>query len=341
MSNSKACALTAHDLCEPSDIQDFDGKLWVVDSNNNRILLWDSLNPPSGSDADVVLSQANMGTKSASASSTGLNYPSGLSLQGPKLFVADANNNRILIWNSLPTSNQVPASLAIGQPDRNTGTVNTGGIGAKTLSFPTSVETDGKKLVVADDANHRVLIWNSIPNNDNVPATVVLGQDDFSIGDSGTTATRMRTPYYATINRGRLYVSDYLNHRILVWNSIPHTNSTPTDYVLGQANLTSVLPNRGGRVGPETLNNPGPARVDARGRLFVADQGNNRVLVWNQVPSTSGAPADAVIGQPNLISKGAGVGPSSLNKPWGIRIVEENLWIVDSGNTRIIRVPLP
>ncbi|HAA31322.1 MAG TPA: hypothetical protein DCE56_30950, partial [Cyanobacteria bacterium UBA8553] len=40
-----------------------------------------------------------------------------------------------------------------------------------------------------------------------------------------------------------------------------------------------------------------------QGRLFVADTGNRRVLVWNQLPDSNGQPADLVLGQPDMRSR--------------------------------------
>ena len=40
------------------------------------------------------------------------------------------------------------------------------------------------------------------------------------------------------------------------------------------------------------------------GKLYVADQGSNRILVWKSIPTLSGQPADYAIGQPDLTSGG-------------------------------------
>ena len=36
------------------------------------------------------------------------------------------------------------------------------------------------------------------------------------------------------------------------------------------------------------------------GRLYVADTQNNRVLIYNQIPTANGASADVVLGQPDF-----------------------------------------
>ncbi len=46
--------------------------------------------------------------------------PQGVWIQGSKLFVADTQNNRVLIWNTIPTQNNQPADVVLGQPDFTT-----------------------------------------------------------------------------------------------------------------------------------------------------------------------------------------------------------------------------
>ena len=46
-----------------------------------------------------------------------------------------------------------------------------------------------------------------------------------------------------------------------------------------------------------------PVSVTSDGvRLFVTDLGNNRVLIWNSIPTSNGAAADVEIGQPDMTS---------------------------------------
>ncbi len=81
--------------------------------------------------------------------------------------------------------------------------------------------------------------------------------------------------------------------------------------------------------------------------LYVADTGNNRVLVWKNLNSvTKGDFADLAIGQPDLTTTrigGPGYGtPSGLSQPIGIAVDQNgNLYVVDTGNNRILRYPTP
>ena len=48
-------------------------------------------------------------------------------LDGTKLFIADTRNNRVLIYNSIPTENNASADVVIGQPDMVSNSANQGG----------------------------------------------------------------------------------------------------------------------------------------------------------------------------------------------------------------------
>ena len=80
--------------------------------------------------------------------------------------------------------------------------------------------------------------------------------------------------------------------------------------------------------------------------VYVADTGNNRVLAWKNAASFSnGAMADLVIGQPDRFSTVA-YGPGTtfstgLNAPTGLAARNGDLYVVDSGNNRVLRYPKP
>src|SRR6266700_6534312 len=82
--------------------------------------------------------------------------------------------------------------------------------------------------------------------------------------------------------------------------------------------------------------------------LYVADFGNNRVLAWkNAFGFTKGDKADLAIGQRDLISTAAqGPGANTLSSglfgPTGIAVDKKGaLYVIDTGNNRILRFPAP
>ncbi|MCU0348350.1 MAG: hypothetical protein MUC59_15525, partial [Saprospiraceae bacterium] len=76
---------------------------------------------------------------------------------------------------------------------------------------------------------------------------------------------------------------------------------------------------------------------------IVADAWNHRVLIWHEMPTQHGQPADVVVGQqdfesnlPNVHGIGAAPNERSLNWPYGVFSDGERLWVADTGNRRIL-----
>src|SRR5579885_1020879 len=144
----------------------------------------------SGQAARLVIGQStftsqNSGGTSGSvaASNTAFGAMGGLAFGGNTLFVTDANrigllpiNNRVLMFTNasqalppptaqLENNTRCPAcggqaNVVLGQTDF-TGTAS--GRSQSAMNLPLGVATDGKIVAIADTANNRVLIWNSIP----------------------------------------------------------------------------------------------------------------------------------------------------------------------------------
>jgi len=117
--------------------------------------------------------------------------------------------------------------------------------------------------------------------------------------------------------------------------------------VIGQPSLTASAPNL---VEGKELNSPLGVAVDTSAsppRLYVADTANNRVLGWRDAQGfQNGSKADLVIGQKDFFSttpSGAGTDfVSGLFRPVGIAAdTSGNLFVVDSGNNRVVRYAQP
>lgn len=194
---------------------------------------------------------------------------------------------------------------------------------------------------VADTGHHRVLGWSRIPEDDGAPADIVLGQTDFHTERRLAAAPlTMNMPVgMAALVGGGLAVADSWNHRVLVWRRAP-TTGAPPDLVLGQATLDAGESNRGHDAPrADTLFWPFALLVH-EGRLFVADAGNRRVVVFDTIPDQSGAPADRVLGQATLDERSDnGGGPAdarSLRWPHALAIVGGDLAVADAGNNRVL-----
>lgn len=198
-------------------------------------------------------------------------------------------------------------------------------------------------LFVCDSGHHRLLVWVRTPLADDTPADLVIGQSDFSRegrnakGEVG--AATLNVPTGVSAVDGVLAVADAWNHRVLIWHGYPETSNHPADVVLGQADFSGGLANRGGAAGPDTLNWCYGVAI-FEGRLVVADTGNRRVLVWHGIPRRNGQDADLVLGQQDFITRddNAGEDTSAIGMRWphGVALVNGMILISDAGNNRVM-----
>ena len=137
----------------------------------------------------------------------------------------------------------------------------------------------------------------------------------------------------------RLFVADTGNNRVLVYNVASGTlaSTEPASFVLGQTLLTT---NTSGDTS-STLSSPEQITYDATSsRLFVVDQNNNRVLVFNVAPGTiaNGEPASYVIGQADFTSNSTGTSSTTLNVPYGAvyDAKHQRLLVSDQTNARVL-----
>jgi hypothetical protein len=129
-------------------------------------------------------------------------------------------------------------------------------------------------------------------------AANVLGQSVFDTSDSATTQSGMSNPLglaYDSLNK-KLFVVDSYNNRVLVYNLTSGiTNGMIAANVLGQSafDVSDSATTQNG------LNTPrGLAYDSASKRLFVVDQSNYRVLVYDLTSGiTDGMNAANVLGQ--------------------------------------------
>jgi hypothetical protein len=285
--------------------------------------------------ADLVLGQADFtsGTANRGGSPTAstLAYPFEALRRGTKLLTVDANNHRVLTWDSLPTTDGAAATLVLGQ---SAFTTNGSGAAANQFNSPFGADTDGTRLAVADRDNHRVVIWNTFPTTNGQSANLVVGQTGFGTSGSGTSSTGMAGPQAVAIAGGKLFVADSGNSRVLAWSSFPAANGQAADLILGQPDFTSATANNGG-TRADSLSSPGGIWSDGT-RLFVADTGNNRVLIWSTLPTANRQPADLVLGQADLTTGSPGTSSSTLNVPYGGAIDGTRLLVADQNNHRVL-----
>jgi hypothetical protein len=279
---SNASGTTAQNFKFPGECAVSGGKLFLADNSNNRVLIWNSL-PQGNVPADVVVGQTDFVTGTGNISASKLGNPSCIWTDGQRMVVADGDNNRILIWNTIPSTNGAAADVVVGQPDFVT---STSGLSASKLDIPVSVWSDGHRLVVADEDNSRVLIWNTIPATNGALADVVVGAPDFVTVGGSATATTFSAPSCVVSDGTSLFVADTDNNRVLIFTPFPTTNGAAASRVLGQSDFTHSAYNDDNQDGvadgnPSARGMHWPYDIRFSGhRMLVADSGNHRILVF-------------------------------------------------------------
>ena len=322
--------------------------LYVADTKNDRALEY---NGPFGygqtnnASADLVFEGNNLGQPSGVAVDSNGNF-----------YVSSEPHNQVYEYTqpvALDTAELL--NLVIGPGAQNPN--------AATLQFPMGLAIDAvNNLYVADQANNRVLEFNEGGSPDNAVANGVGGQIDLShnapnyvdaVGENtpgGIAVDALSDPPYR-----HLYVADSTNNRVLGWNDVSsYVSAQPADMALGQPDLFSYKCNNGvaggdvAGLGADSLCGPARMAVDQKGNLYVADSGNNRVLVYNTpFNAASGEPgagdgsADFVYGQDGVFTTRNcnldGASATSLCNPAAVALDGAgNIYIADSGNNRVL-----
>ena len=216
--------------------------------------------------ADILLSGYGFNN---SGGATKLNHPVSVSANAGKLAVTDRFNNRVLIWNSIPSSD-TPPDIVLGQPNFDT---HNSGTGLNNMDFPgqVSITPDGKVLV-ADSDNNRVLVWTSFPTSSGQAANYAIPVTEYvNFGDSW--------PWGVWSDGTKVVVSATVAQAVLFWDTFPGPNTAP-DVVLtsSQVGTPRSIISDGNYVmlGDENGNGPCP--------------GSRTTHIWTSWPTSSRNP---------------------------------------------------
>ena len=366
---------TAISLNVPFGVTGTSAGIVVADSGNNRLMVFPSVEtwPTEGTQlsptATAVIGQtnftsvkANQGQGDSSAGS--FNFPSQAAFSGSELFVADSQNNRVLVFNVSPTGVTNTASRVIGQLDFPYNATNL--IEGKEFQLASNIATTSPlgtaildqsvsppRLWVADSLNNRILGFKDFTRAKNGDkADIVIGQPDFfrSLVNYPTNdatqpnAQGLRFPTGLTVDSaGNLFVADTGNSRILRFPSPFDSGKNAlqsADLVLGQINFTSTVTDPTDRTMSAPISlaltaDAGNAALPAGGFLIATDSVHNRVLFFPK-PFTNGMAATKLLGSLNFFNVTPGSSdPPRFNSPHGVAVdPQDRVIVVDSGNHR-------
>lgn len=320
---------TSNVLYSPDGIAfDKSGNLWIVDTGFNRLL---AFSPPftNGEKATLVIGQSDFVSTNPELSATGLDQPYGMAFDNAgNMWVADTNNNRIVEFKT-PFTNGEAVSLVIGYPSFDKGVYPTT---AGSLAAPYGLAFDKSgNLWAVDYYNNRVLEYVP-PFENQMNASLVIGQSDLTSNSDGTTANRMNLPSAIAFDeKGNMWVTDSLNNRVLEF-SYPFSTDQSATLVLGQTAFTTNFLG----VTDNSMNTPYGIIFDKSGNLWITDGNNARVLEYTP-PFSNGMNASLVLGQTNFAEMHVGTSADMLAEPYDVKIDNNgNLWVADTDNNRVL-----
>jgi sugar lactone lactonase YvrE len=274
---------------------DRNGRLWVADINNKRVLRFDNAsNSGNFPAATRVYGQQNFTTNATGFDAKGMAGPTDVVVDlNDRLWVADASNNRVLRFDNISSKpSGASADAVLGQATLSTVGGGPEGLSQSTMDIPYSLAISATgTLFVADRDNNRILRFTNaagLPNGAN--ASAVLGQAQFNTETTDVIASKMNVPSGISISADdTLWVADRYNHRVLRFNGASTKgNGASADGVLGQPDFFSNQQNNNTQ-GAFSQNSQGflfPEYLfvdDAKGGVWVSDSQNKRVLRFGGV----------------------------------------------------------
>lgn len=202
-------------------------RLWVADTGNRRVLRFDGLPQRPGQAADLVLGQPDFEQRDENAggvTQATMRWPHAVAIWQGHLCVADAGNNRLLLWARDPARHMARADFIVGQDEIDALDHNRGEYwpSACSLNMPYGLAVHDDRLFVADTANSRVLRFDSPLVRE---AQAVAGQTSFADkGDNRWQAAARDSlcwPYALAMHGGTAVVVDSGNNRVLLWEVAP------------------------------------------------------------------------------------------------------------------------
>ena len=364
--------------------------VFVADWNNNRVLGYqNAAGFIDGKDADLILGEHNPGAISdylSGFTASTLFHPSGIAVDSNgNLFVADSGANRVLEYNAPYISMGTAANEVFGTCGSFTGEGAgcTGGASAATLNNPTAIAIDpGNNLWIVDAGNNRVVEYpNPVTGGSNTTASVVLGQlgsftgSACNLGAASPTADSLCFAGFdsgLTFNSsGDLFLSDSGNNRTLEYFTPAQAGTSPgtpgaggdttADEVFGQnGSFTTTNYQSAHGESATSLTSPGGVVLNAAGDLFIADDGNQRVLEFLSTALNPPGDASLVLGRCASFSSTSCPTPPNIqtglaetlnfallpagasNLAGGLAFdVNANLYIADPGNNRVLALSSP
>ena len=293
-------------------------RLFVSDGPNNRVLIFDVDPDRLGNDprAVDVIGQDDLESRDAGIGPAAFNRPGSIAYDPveERLFVADNGNNRILVFDADPDNPDAfeEAVAVMGQPDFETAAPRTSL--DQLDAGPMAYDWRHQRLFIAEGLEHRIMVYDAHPDRLGGPTTAmaVIGQPDAFSVHPAVSDTRVAMPR-VTVDpeKEKLYISEGYpaGNRVTVWDISPDNLETGMSAV-------DVVGHETPDGEPDFFNRMAQGHLDGRSlaaaravtldpvdhRLFVPDEYNHRVVVWQLDELNRIVDRDArwVLGQPDV-----------------------------------------
>lgn len=274
----------------PTGVTMHQGRLLVADAWHHRILIWSKM-PEHNQPPDFIIGQDSLEqvepNSGAAVCDSSLYWPYGLAFVEDRLYIADTGNRRVVYldhFSKRDLSGRVKFDGLLGQDNFACAEENRGAIGASSFRWAHDICASGETLFIADAGNHRVL---GFPREkpEAIAANLLLGQRDFVSWEEypyrPQSASVLRFPYGVSYDDGVLAVADTANNRVLLFAHLPCQGvALPAQAVIGQPDFEKNGENNWKEVTDKSLCWPYGLHLH-KGKLAIADSGNNRVLVFS------------------------------------------------------------
>lgn len=206
-----------------------DGKLFVVEQKGNQVKIFDT--------AKLSLVASLKPGKSS------FREPRGIWIDGEgKIYVADTGNSRIVVFDS---------------SGKEIGSLGKEGMGDGEFYYPRGITVDREGYIwIVDTAHNCIQVLDK------------SGRFLFRFGREGSEDGHFRHPRYIFVQHDFVFISDYRNHRIAIYDR--------------KGALIATIGGKEG-IGELEFSYPEGVWVDEEGILWVADAGNNRIKAINVV----------------------------------------------------------